>query len=266
MKRQSIGDVELALVDEGSGPAVVLVHGFPLDHSMWSAQIESLAPRFRVIVPDLRGFGQSDVTEGTVSMDRLADDVAALLDAIGVDGPVVLGGLSMGGYVAWEFWRRHGRRLRGLVLCDTRASADTAEAAANRMEVARRVLAEGRRFLAESMIPKLFSLATQEHRPERIESVRRVILATDPRGIAAASRGMAERADATSWLGRIECPALVLCGAEDGLSPPEEMRRIAESMPCARFVEIGDAGHMAPLENGPHAGAAMLEFLDGLAG
>ncbi len=131
MNNCTINGARLAFVNSGTGAAILLVHGFPLDHTMWEGQIEGLSARRRVIAPDLRGFGQSGVSEGIVEMGQFADDLAALLDFLGI-GDTVLCGLSMGGYIALEFWRRHGKRLRGLILCDSRAVCDTPEAAANR--------------------------------------------------------------------------------------------------------------------------------------
>jgi len=264
MKIQTVNGVRLATVDRGRGTPLLLVHGFPLDHTMWSAQIDALAERCRVIAPDLRGFGRSEVTEGKVSMEQFADDLAALVGALGVDEPVVFCGLSMGGYVAWPFWRRHASRLKALVLCDTRSAADTPEAAADRLAMAERVLAEGPAPLVEAMVPKLFAEATVRARPELIESVRRVMLSTDPEGIAAAARGMAERADAPSMLREIDCPALVLVGRHDVISTVDQMQAIADAIPGARLVEIADAGHMSPMENPFAVNGAMGELLDGV--
>jgi 3-oxoadipate enol-lactonase len=257
----TIHGVSLAYCDAGQGTPLVLAHGFPLDHGLWSGQIEALSRRCRVIAPDLRGFGQSAVPEGTVTMEQYADDLAGLLDHLGISEPVVLGGLSMGGYVAFAFWRKHAARLRGLVLCDTRAAADTFTGAAARRVVADRVLEEGALPVLSPMISKLFSTKTLSGRHELAEWVRRVIERTDPRGIAAANRGMAERPDSTADLPRIGCPALLLAGEEDSLSPPGEMRGMAEKIPHARFVVIPSAAHLAPLEQPAAVNRAMEDFL-----
>jgi len=261
MQRTSIGEIELAFVDRGSGLPVVLIHGFPLDHAMWNAQIDALSANYRVIAPDLRGFGQSDVTGGTVTMEQLADDLAALLAAIGVDEPVVICGLSMGGYVAFAFQRRYAGRLRGLILCDTRAANDTAELAAARREMAARVLREGPAPLVEGMMPKLLAESSAENHPELSESLRRVMLGTDRRGVAAAALGMARRADVTETLGEIDCPTLVIVGRHDAISPREEMAAISRAIPQGRFVEISGSGHMSPIEAPAEVNAAILGFL-----
>jgi pimeloyl-ACP methyl ester carboxylesterase len=265
MKKQTVNGIQLAYVDQGAGRPLVLVHGFPLDHTMWHAQIDALSGDYRVIAPDLRGFGQSGVSEGTVSMQQFADDLAALLDALEVDEPVVLCGLSMGGYVAWQFWRRHSPRLGGLILCDTRAVGDTPEAAAARREMAERVLREGPAPLVAQMMPRLFAPSTAEEHPEVAESLRRVMMQTDPRGIAAAARGMAERPEMVSKLREIDCPVLVIVGELDVISTAEEMRGIAGAIPHARLVEIAGCGHMSPLERAAEVSTAMREFLEGLA-
>lgn len=264
MRKLEVNDVVLAFVDRGAGPPVVLVHGFPLDHTMWDAQVSALEARCRVIVPDLRGFGQSGVTEGTVGMEQFADDVAGLLDALQVAEPIVLVGLSMGGYVALQFQRKHGSRLRGMVFCDTRSKGDSPQMAAGRGEMADRVLREGPAPLVDAMTPKLFPKSTTRDRPELVERLRRVMLQADPRGIAAAARGMAARPDMTAELSRIRCPTLVLVGELDVISPVEEMRAMAEAIPGSRFVEIPGCGHMTPIERPAEFNAALLKFLDAL--
>jgi pimeloyl-ACP methyl ester carboxylesterase len=264
MKRIAIGDIELAVVDQGQGMPVLLVHGFPLDHSMWAGQIAGLSDGCRIIAPDMRGFGKSDVTNGTVTMAQMADDLAALLDGLDIAEPVVFCGLSMGGYVGWEFFQRHRDRIRGLILCDTRAICDTPDVAQTRRATAARVLAEGPQVLVDGMVPKLFGQATVASKPEIIEQTRRVMMGTAPQGIAAAALGMAERIDATSLLAEIDCPTLVVVGEEDAISTVEEMRTFAGAIPQARLVEIAGAGHMSPLEAPEPVNEAIREFLSTL--
>ena len=222
-----------------------------------------------MLAPDLRGFGQSraalDATaEATLSMERLADDLQAMLAALGVDEPVVLCGLSMGGYVAWQFWRKYADRLRALILCDTRSTADTPEARRDRLRMAEGVVEWGVKRIADAMIPKLFAPATKERQPKLVEQVRAMIVATDPQVIAAAQRGMAERPDMTDALPQIEVPTLVVVGHDDALSPPAEMQAIAEAIPHAQFVEVPEAGHLAPMENVPVVNEAIRQFLNDL--
>ncbi len=260
MKTFSINGTNLSFVDSGKGTPLLLVHGFPLDHSMWNGQIETLSARHRVIAPDLRGFGQSGVSDGMVTMEQFADDLAALIDFLGID-QAVLCGLSMGGYIALEFWRKYVKRLRALILCDTRAVNDTPESAANRFVVAEKVLREGSNTVADTMIPKLFAPITLQNQPHLIDSIRRVIGRTDPRGIAAAARGMAQRTDFTAELSRIGCPAFVIVGQSDAISPVAEMQAISKAVPNAEFQIIPQAGHMAPLEQPQAVNAAIERFI-----
>ena len=261
MPRLTIGDISLNAAESGSGPPLLLVHGFPLDHNMWSDQISAFSSQCRVIAPDLRGFGGSDVTPAAVTMEQYADDLAALLDAMQVREPVVFCGLSMGGYVAWQFFARHRQRLDKLILCDTRALADTAEGAAGRLKTAEKVLAEGSQVVADSMLPKLFSPAAIEQQKPYVSQARDVILQTHPEGIAAALRGMAQRPDFTQRLSQIDVPTLVLCGEHDVISTPQEMEQIAASIPGACYAQIADAGHMSPLEQPSAVNAMLREFL-----
>jgi 3-oxoadipate enol-lactonase len=261
MKKRSIGDIELAYMDRGSGPPVFLVHGFPMDHSLWNAQIDELAGDYRVIAPDLRGFGHSGASKTTVSMAQFADDLVALLDALCISEPIVLCGLSMGGYIAFEFLRKYGGRLRGLILCDTRAACDTPSAAANRLETAERVLREGVGPLVDNMIGKLFSPKTFERRPEVAAAMRETMMSQKPSGVAAALWGMASRRDSRPLLPEIRCPTLVVVGRDDGLSTPEEMRSLASAIAGARFFEIADSGHLSPLEGSEQFNAIVRDFL-----
>jgi pimeloyl-ACP methyl ester carboxylesterase len=259
----------LAYVDRGDGLPVLLVHGFPLDHTMWESQVEALSKRARVIAPDLRGFGSSPLckadTERGISMEQYADDLVELLDVIGVSERALLVGFSMGGYVAWQFARKYGDRLRALVPCDTRSAADTDEARAGRIKMADNVSAWGAARVAEMMGPKLTAKSTAETKPEVVAAVRNIVERTAPAAIAAAQRGMAARPDMTQLLSTIKAPALVIVGAEDAISPPQEMEAIAKAIPSAEFVIIPDAGHMSPMENPEAVNENLLRFVKKLA-
>ncbi len=261
IKRIDCNGVALNVFDSGSGQPLLLVHGFPLDHTMWRGQMDDLSDRFRVIAPDLRGFGKSQVVPSVATMEQMADDLAALLESLGEREPVTFCGLSMGGYVAWQFWRRHRARLKHLILCDTRAVADSDEMAQFRLKTAERVLREGPSVVADMMLAKLFAESTLRAQPEILAATRQVILAADAQGVAAALLGMAQRIDMTETLSQIDVPALVVCGEHDAISTVEEMRGIAGSIPGAEFVEIKDAGHMAPLEQPRAINEAIRLFL-----
>jgi len=257
MKTVPVSGTEFGCVERGDGPPILLVHGFPLDHRMW----DGLDLPGRIIAPDLSGFGRSPVRGETVTMEQFADDLAGLLDGLGVREPVVFCGLSMGGYIALHFWKKYAERLRGLILCDTRAAADAPETAAARRIMADRVLREGPAPLVEAMLPRLVAETTRRRRPDMVEALRRVMTGTDRRGIAAAARGMAERPDMTGVLGQIRCPTLAIVGSEDISTPPSEMRVMAAAIPGAALVEIPGAGHLAPLENPAAVSAAIAAFL-----
>ncbi len=235
----------LAFVDEGAGPPIVLLHAFPLDGSMWTPQRERWRRQWRVIVPDLRGFGASPATSGEpCAMDDYARDVVRLLDALSIE-TVCLCGLSMGGYVALAFAERFPERLAGLVLANTRAGADGDEARAARTALAARVKRQGTSALVEALLDKLLGPMAP---PEAIARVRAMIEAQDPRGAISALTGMAERRDRTALLSAIRVPTLVLASTEDRLVPAAESRALGEAIPSANWIEIAGAGHLSNLE------------------
>jgi pimeloyl-ACP methyl ester carboxylesterase len=232
---------------------------------MWAEQITGLGGVYRVIAPDLRGHGDSPTPEGIYAMDTMADDVIELLDTLSIDEPVVVGGLSMGGYVALSLIARYPQRVRALMLMDTRAEADSPEAAAKREELSQAVLAAGDSGpVVEVMIPRLFTKRFLQLRPERVAPLLTVMEQNPPRGIAGALRGMAKRPDRRSDLKRIAVPTLVLVGEEDVITPPDEVRTMAQEIPGARLEVIPEAGHLAPYEQYSVANSVMLEFLERL--
>src|SRR3954469_18328335 len=265
MNSVRISTGELAYIDRGTGRPILLVHGFPLDHTMWNAQIEALTRRFRVIAPDLRGFGHSPLSNlhqnHGITMERYSDDLAELLDAIGIQESIVLVGFSMGGYIAWQFVRKYGHRLRALIQCDTRATADSDEARAGRLKMAENVAEWGAARVAEMMGPKLVAPSTYKTQPQVVTAVRRIVERTSPAAIAAAQRGMAARPDMTAFLPEITVPTLVVVGDEDAISPPAEMKSIADAIPNSKFVVIPNSGHMSTMENPVALNAAIQDFL-----
>jgi pimeloyl-ACP methyl ester carboxylesterase len=245
----------------GAGTPLVLLHAFPLDGRMWAPQVEALAGTYQVIVPDLRGFGAArDQAVEEAGMALLADDVARLLDDRGLDR-VVLGGLSLGGYVALALMTRHPDRVSGLVLLDTKATADGDQARDDRLKMADRVLAEGIDFVPEVMLPKLLGETTREHRPEVVEKVTALIREQAPEAIAGAQRGMAARPATTDVLTTISVPTLVVTGEEDAVTGPEIGRELAAAIPDARFLLVEEAGHLVNLEQPEIVNEALLDFL-----
>jgi pimeloyl-ACP methyl ester carboxylesterase len=240
----NINGIRVRYEDVGSGPALLLIHAFPLTGAMWRPQVEALQGQARLIVPDLRGFGGSDAPPGPYTMDQQADDLAALLDQVGV-AQATLCGISMGGYIAMAFMRRHAARARALILADTKAGADSEEAKAGREANARLAESQGAAAIADKMIPGL--VASQAGQGVRDE-LRAMILANTPGGIAGALRGMALRPDSTESLRAIAVPAVVIVGAEDGLTPPAEASAIGVAIAGSHVVTLPGAGHLSSLE------------------
>jgi pimeloyl-ACP methyl ester carboxylesterase len=258
-----IGADGLGYDDEGRGRALLLFHAFPLHRSMWDEQAKALARSVRVLRLDARGFGESAPADGPLTMDRIADDGARLLERLGIETAVV-GGCSMGGYAAFAFARRHPRRLEGLYLQDTKAPPDTDEARANRRTLAERVLALGPSAAAEALLPKLVGDTTHRERPQVVARVRADILAAAPLAIAAALDGLAAREDSRPTLEAIRVPALVVVGEEDVLTPPAEAEATASGIAGARLVRVPAAGHLANLEAPGPVSEAIAGFLAAL--
>ncbi|MFW5947748.1 MAG: alpha/beta fold hydrolase [Gemmatimonadota bacterium] len=267
---------------EADRGTIVFVHGFPFDGSMWAPQLGALPDGWRGVAPDLRGFGESplngDLTVSTgrrlgggiahpdepvLTMTRLADDIADVIRDES-DGAAVVCGLSMGGYVTFELVRRHPDLVRGLVLADTRATADSDEARENRLLTARTARQQGARPVADGMIPKLLAPATREQRPGIGDAVRRMILGTPPATLVAALAGMACRRDSTGTLPGIRVPTLVIVGEEDAITPPDDARAMAAAIPDARLEVVPGAGHLSGMENPAAFNRALREFLDAL--
>jgi 3-oxoadipate enol-lactonase len=245
--------------DEGDGVPLVLVHGFPLSGAMWQPQISALSARYRVIAPDLRGFGASTFGEGVDSLDQYADDLLALLDHLDVR-QVALAGLSMGGYIAFALLRRAADRVSALVLADTKAAADSDEARQKREQNARMVETRGLEPLADQMLPNLLADRTPQGQQQ---AVRGIIMANQPEGIAAALRAMAQRPDSTPQLSAIKVPTLIIVGSEDTLTPPGEARKLHEAIKGSQFVELSGAAHLSNIEAPAAFNAAVDSFLGG---
>lgn len=253
--------IELAYEERGSGPVAAFVHGFPLDRRMWIGQLSGLAKVRRCVALDLRGHGLStlDDKDPTFSMDLFADDVAKTLDEVGADQADIVG-LSMGGYVAMAFLRRHPARVRSLILCDTKSEADSDEAKTGREKTAAMVREQGMEALWEGLGAKLLASNPAE---ENVTRLKEMFLAQDPAVIAADALAMKDRPDSTSDLAAVTVPVLWVHGEEDQLMPIDGARATLEKIPGARFAAIPRGGHMAPMENPAATNEAILEFLGG---
>ena len=260
-----VDGVRIQYSDAGAGePALVLLHGFPLHSGMWAPQLDHFSSRRRVIAPDLLGFGGTDAPDSMFRYTMLgyADLVAGLLDQLGLDR-VVLGGLSMGGYVALAFVREYRERVAALILADTRAGADTHEVFERRTDQQDQVARIGTTALIESLLAGLLSEHTMTHRLELVEQVRR-LMANPPAGFIGALEAMKHRPDSTDELEAITVPTLVIVGEDDALSPPDVARGMQERIRGAELAVLPHAGHLSNLEAADEFNAAVAAFLDRL--
>ena len=248
----------------GDSPPVVLVHGFPLDGRMWEGQVQALSSRYRFIVPDLQGFGSSDAPEdrSSYSMDVFADEVKAVIDQCGVD-KVVLGGLSMGGYVCLAFLRRHPETVGALALADTRAEPDPPEGKEKRTNQQAQVEAEGTSGLIDGLTAALLSETTKAEKPDVVERVKK-LMDNPPAGYIGALEAMKNRPDSTEGLAKITVPTVVIVGEEDPLTPPSAARTLHEHIGASELVVIPTAGHLSNLEAEKEFNDALDRFLSKL--
>ena len=255
-------DVEIAYDDIGSGIPVAFIHGFPHNRSLWAPQVSGLLDRARCIAPDLRGFGDSS-RGGPFTIDQYADDVAMLLRTLGVSRAVVVG-LSMGGYVAFSLWRRHRALVRGLVLADTRAGADTEEARSKRQALIEVARTRGSGAVADGQITGMIGKTTREKRPGMIDEVHRLLESASVEGIVGALEAMMTRVDSTPTLATIDVPTLVVVGSEDVLTPPSEAEILHEGIHNSRLEVIEQAGHVSNLERPAAFNHVLSEYLASL--
>jgi len=253
----------MAYEDSADRVPVLWIHGFPLNNTMWDFQIAGLAHMARSITPDLRGHGATEPTATTpYTMGLLADDCLRLLDHLDCSGPVVVAGLSMGGYVALELCRRAPERVMGLILAATKATPDSEAGKAARDESARVAATEGVAAIVEGLLPKMFAPRTYEQDPELVSFLRDMMLGTTPEGMVGALAAMRDRPDSTLDLPSFTMPALVIHGEDDQLIPPAEAEATVAALPSAELVLVPDAGHMLNLEQPERFDEAVRAFLD----
>jgi 3-oxoadipate enol-lactonase len=256
-------DAEIFYHVEGEGPPLVLLHPFPTSHEFWTPLVPVLGRRRRLVLPDLRGHGTSGLGEGPATMEKHAADLARVCDEAGI-GKAVFAGVSIGGYVLFEFWRRHRERVAALILCDTRAQADTEEGRANRLKAAEDVLQNGPAQFFEEMVPKLMGEIFRRNRPDLVAAVRKMMGQVSAEAVAALQRGMAERPDSMPTLASVNVPALILTGEQDALTPPADAQLMHQHIAGSRLHIIPRAGHFAPLEQPEITLRLMEDFLSGL--
>jgi pimeloyl-ACP methyl ester carboxylesterase len=255
-------DAEIAYRVLGEGPPVVLLHPFPANHEFWLPVARALAARYRVVLPDLRGHGDSGVGEGPATMEKHAADIAAVMDAADI-GRAPMIGVSIGGYALFEFWRKHRGRVAALGLCNTKASADTPEARAGRLQAANDVLERGTGPFFESMIPRLLGKSTRETRPDLVAGALNMMRRMSPEDVAQVQRGMAARPDSVETLKTINVPTLLVTGDEDILTGLNEAELMRQYISRSQLRVIPKAGHYSPWEQPEDAGRLLIQFLQG---
>ncbi len=245
-----------------AAPIVVLLHGFPLNSAMWMPQIEALQSEWRVIAPDARGVGSSDLGQGQYTMELLVDDLFAVLDGTSEDRPVVAVGLSMGGYILLRALEREPDRFRGVVLCDTRSAPDGNAGKLARAVGVRRIREEGLAPFAHDFLGAVLAPDTGVRRPGLRQELQRLILENSPVGVSGQLLAMVSRTDTTDFLSRIGVPTLVMVGSADRLTPPAVGREIAGRIPNSVFVEIAGAGHLSSIESPVEFNRVLRKYLE----
>jgi 3-oxoadipate enol-lactonase len=259
--RVKSGDVEIFYEALGSGPALVLLHAFPASHRMWLPVAEMLTARFRVIVPDLRAHGESGVGDGPATMEQHAHDVLAVCRDAGVER-AIFGGVSIGGYVLFEFVRRYRERVAALILSDTRAPADSDDTRAARFKSIEDVRRLGPEPFIETSLNRILGETTRTNRRDLVERVRAMGSNMTTQRIAAIQQGMAERPDSTSMLPTLQVPALLLFGEEDVVTPRADAELLAREIPRSTFHVVPRAGHLAVFERHEECGRLIRQFAE----
>ena len=261
MQRIPSDDAEISCDVTGSGPPVVLLHPFPVHHEFWLPIVQMLSSRYRLILPDLRGHGESSLGTGPTTMQKHATDIARVMDAAGVDRAPLIG-VSIGGYAIFEFWRRFRDRVTALSLCNTKAQADSPEARAARLQTADDVLQRGTEPFFESMIQKVFGQSTQRSRPDLLEGALLMMRKMSAENVAGVQRGMAERPDSVATLKTITVPTLIITGDEDALTGVPEAELMKRNIAGSQIKVIAKAGHYSAWEQPEEVGRLLRQFLD----
>jgi pimeloyl-ACP methyl ester carboxylesterase len=265
MVRIASGDAEIAYQVLGEGPPVTLLHPFPTHHEFWLPAAQALISGYRLILPDLRGHGESGVGEGPATMEKHTTDLVRILDHAGV-GRATFVGVSIGGYAMFEFWRRNQARMVALVLCNTKAQADTPEAKASRLQAAADVIERGTEQFFQAMLPKLLGKTTHETRPDLVDGALGMMRQMSREDVARVQQGMAERPDSASTLKSINVPTMLVTGDEDVLTGPPEAEFMRQHITGSQMKIIRRAGHFSPWEQPHEAGMLLRQFLDAVHG
>jgi 3-oxoadipate enol-lactonase len=255
------GDAEIVYRALGEGPPVALLHPFPANHEFWLPVAELLSTRYKLILPDLRGHGDSDAGDGPATMDKHAGDIARVMDDAAVGRAPIIG-VSIGGYALFEFWRRQRVRVSAIGLFNTKAPADSAEARAARLQAANDVLERGTELFFQNMVPRLLGQSTRETRPDLVEGALRMMRKMSPEDVAQVQRGMAERPDSVATLKTVNVPTLIVTGDEDILTGRNEAELMRQNIMDSQLKVIAKAGHYSAWEQAKEAGSVLRDFLD----
>ncbi|HEY6042563.1 MAG TPA: alpha/beta fold hydrolase [Anaerolineae bacterium] len=261
--RVQLHDFAMEYEDKANGTPLLFIHGYPLNRTLWEPQF-ALSDAARVIAPDLPGHGMSDPVATAQTMDTYAEDLHQLLDVIGARQPAVVCGLSMGGYVAFAFYRKYASRVRGLIFAATKAGADSAEGKAGRDKSAATAKEKGASAIAEAMLPKMFAPKTYQMNPALVARAKAMMESTPVAGIVGDLMGMRDRPDSTPTLAQINVPTLVLHGADDQLIPSKEAEATHAGIKNSKLVLVPEAGHLLNLEQPDAFNRAVREFLKSL--
>ena len=261
MQRILSDDSDIFYDVAGSGPPVLLLHPFPLNHEFWIPVSRFLSSKYRLIMPDLRGHGESGLGDGPATMQKHASDLVRILNDAGVErAPMV--GVSIGGYIIFEFWRRFRDRISSLVLCNTKAPADNSEARNARLESANDVLQRGTEPFCEGMAQKCLGETTKHSRPDLVEGALRMMRKMSAEDVAGVQRGMAERPDSTPTLKTIRVPTLIITGDEDRITGVPEGELMKQNIPNSQMKVVSKAGHYSPWEQPEEVGKLLRQVVD----
>jgi 3-oxoadipate enol-lactonase len=265
MPKVRSGDAEISYEVLGQGSPVILLHPFPANHELWIPAAQALGSRYKLILPDLRGHGDSGAGDGSASMQKHASDIGRVMDDAGVDR-APMAGISIGGYALFEFWRQQRDRISALALFNTKAQADTPEARGGRLQSAEDVLERGTEPFFESMLPKLIGKTTRETRPDLVAGALKMMRKMSAEDVAAVQRGMAERPDSMATLKTINVPTMIVTGDEDTLTGAAEAELMRQNIPNSQLKIIAKAGHYAVWEQLQESGRLLRQFLDSAVG
>lgn len=253
---------DLAIFTKGNldKKPIIFIHGFPYDHTMWDKQIDELKSYYYCVAYDIRGLGESPIGDGQYTMESFVDDLEAVIDYLGLKKPVLCG-LSMGGYIALRAVERNESNYSGLILCDTRSSADTDEGKIKRAENIKKINTLGVKQFVNDFVPHCFSVKSITDSNDEYTKVLNKSLNSNAIGVKGCLLAMAGRTDTTSYLSQIRIPTLLLCGEDDHLTPPDVMELMAEQIPNSQFEIVPNAGHMSPIENASFVNSKIKKFL-----